>query len=231
MLRIEERIAKLRESEITATSREQAYEARVKYNELNYLLTAQSPHELAALCERRIEEHKAFMAREDNSQHIQGHKYQIEEDERIKHLAIIEIIIADYKLNLASNSVIKNGVPYSEKAARFVDAYYEDIVDILRENEDFAARKAAFEAASGYKELVTLAGFALEEAKKRYPLGAAYLAASEIVSKSGNGGYGKRAQYAMRRLINGTADAQQVIEDCAEWRDALAEIEKHKGEW
>ena len=43
-----------------------------------------------------------------------------------------------------------------------------------------------------------------------------------------NGGYGKRAQYAMRQLINGTADAQQVIEDCAEWRDALAEIEKHK---
>ena len=228
MLRIEERIAELRESEITATSIEQAYEVRAKRNELSYLLTAQSSHELAALCERRIEEHKAFMAREDNSQHIQGHKYQIDEDERIKHLAIIEIVISDYKLSLITDGVIKNDVPYSEKAASFVNAYCEDIITVLRENEDFAARKATFEATSGYKKLVTLTGIALEEAEKRYPLGAAYLAASEIVSKSGNGGYGKRAQYAMRQLINGTADAQQVIEDCAEWHDALAEIEKHK---
>ena len=221
MLRIEERMAELRESEITATSREQAYEVRAKRNELSYLLTAQSPHELAALCERRIEEHKAFVAREDNSQRIQGHKYQIEEDERIKHLAIIEVVISDYKLSLITNGVIKNDVPYSEKAESFVNAYREDIITVLRENEDFAARKAAFEATSGYKELVTLTGIALKEAEKRYPLGAAYLAASEIVSKSGNGGYGKRAQYAMRQLINGTADAQQVIEDCAEWHDAL----------
>ena len=221
MLRIEERMAELRESEITATSREQAYEVRAKRNELSYLLTAQSPHELAALCERRIEEHKAFVAREDNSQRIQGHKYQIEEDERIKHLAIIEVVISDYKLSLITNGVIKNDVPYSEKAESFVNAYREDIITVLRENEDFAARKAAFEATSGYKELVTLTGIALEEAEKRYPLGAAYLAASEIVSKSGNGGYGKQAQYAMRQLINGTAGAQQVIEDCAEWRDAL----------
>ena len=228
MLRIEERMAELRESEITATSREQAYEARARLNELNCLLTAQSPHELAALCERRIEEHKTFMAKEDNPQHIQGYKYQIEEDERIKHLAIIEIVISDYKLSLITNGVIKNDVPYSEKAASFVDAYCEDIITVLREDEDFCARKAAFEATSGYNKLVALTGFALEEAKKRYPLGAAYLAASEIVSKSGNGGYGKRAQYAMRQLINGTAVAQQVIEDCAEWRDALAEIEKHK---
>ena len=227
MLKIEERISELQEAE-TAASREQAYEARARLNELNRLLTAQSPHELAALCERRIEEHKAFMAREDNSQHIQGHKYQIEEDERIKHLAIIEIVISDYKLSLITDGVIKNDVPYSEKAASFVNAYCEDIITVLRENEDFAARKAAFEAASGYKELVTLTGIALEEAEKRYPFGAAYLAASEIVSKSGNGGYGKRAQYAMRQLINGTADAQQVIEDCAEWNNALAEIEKHK---
>ena len=214
-------MAELRESEITATSREQAYEVRAKRNELSYLLTAQSPHELAALCERRIEEHKAFVAREDNSQRIQGHKYQIEEDERIKHLAIIEVVISDYKLSLITNGVIKNDVPYSEKAESFVNAYREDIITVLRENEDFAARKAAFEATSGYKELVTLTGIALEEAEKRYPLGAAYLAASEIVSKSGNGGYGKQAQYAMRQLINGTAGAQQVIEDCAEWRDAL----------
>ena len=221
MLRIEERMAELRESEITATSREQAYEARARLNELNCLLTAQSPHELAALCERRIEEHKTFMAKEDNPQHIQGYKYQIEEDERIKHLAIIEIVISDYKLSLITNGVIKNDVPYSEKAESFVNAYREDIITVLRENEDFAARKAAFEATSGYKELVTLTGIALEEAEKRCPLGAAYLAASEIVSKSGNGGYGKRAQYAMRQLINGTAGAQQVIEDCAEWRDAL----------
>lgn len=228
MLKIEERITELHAAEMTAASREQVYEARVRLNELNRLLAAQSPHELAALCERRIEEHKAFMTREDNSQHIQGHKYQIEEDERIKHLAIIEIVISDYKLSLIADGVIKNGESYSEKAARFVDAYCEDIITVLREDEDFCARKAAFETTSGYKELVTLTGIALEEAEKRYPLGAAYLAASEIVSKSGNGGYGKRAQYAMRQLINGTADAQQVIEDCAEWRDALAEIEKHK---
>ena len=229
MLKIEERMADLYEA---ASLREQEYGARVRSNELSCLLTAHSPHELAALCERRIEEHKAFMANEDNPQYIQGHKYQIEEDERIKHLAIIEIVISDYKLSLMTDGVIKNGVPYSEKAARFVDAYYKDIIDILRENEDFAARKAAFEATSGYKELVALTGFALEEAKKRYPLGAAYLAASEIVSKNGNGGYGKRAQYAIRRLINGTADAQQVIKDCTEWRNDLADIEMHKGdEW
>ena len=229
MLKIEERMADLYEA---ASLREQEYEARVRSNELSYRLTAHSPHELAAFCERRIEEHKAFIAKEDNPQYIQGHKYQIEEDERIMHLAIIEIVISDYKLSLITDGVIKNGVPYSEKAARFVDAYYEDIIDILRENEDFAARKAAFEAASGYKELVALTGFAREEAKKRYPLGAAYLAASEIVSKSGNGGYGKRAQYAIRRLINGTADAQQVMEDCTEWRNDLADIEKHKDdEW
>lgn len=228
MLKIEERIAELRTAEITATSREQAYKARIKRNELNCLLTAQSPHELAALCERRIEEHKAFMAREDNPLYIQGHKYQIEEGEKIKHLAIIEIVISDYKLSLMADGVIKNGVPYSEKAARFVDAYCEDIISVLQDNEDFAERKEVFEVASGYKELVTLTNSSQEEAQKRYPLGAAYLAASEIADKSKNGGYGKLAKYAMRQLINGTADAQQVIENCVEWRNALEEIEKHK---